>query len=202
MAKIYTKYGDSGYTYTKQNPKTPKNHILVHILGDLDELNSNLGYLHSLVQKLQEKETGKKFVTQNKIDFYNGVLFFLKTNIETLFSVGAFVGYDTKLSTDVLEESIRSIENFIDEQEKENGALSNFVLPIGAEASTYAHICRSVCRRAERNFYDLSDKQESVDTFLKITVYLNRLSDSLFSISRSLNRIVGFQEILWISRND
>ena len=59
MAKIYTKYGDNGYTYTKQNPKTPKNHLLVHILGDLDELNANLGYLHSLVYLVKDKIENK-----------------------------------------------------------------------------------------------------------------------------------------------
>lgn len=197
MAKIYTKYGDSGYTYTKHNPKTPKNHLLVHMLGDLDELNSNLGHLHSLVCSLRSD-----YYIQDKIDSYDSILVFIRKNIELLFSVGAFVGYDTELKNETLKDFTKYIETTIDELEKANGALQNFVLPIGNIASTKAHICRAMCRRAERNFYDLSDKEAKADVFLDITVYLNRLSDSLFSIARALNRLDGVKEILWSGKKD
>lgn len=201
MAKIYTKYGDNGYTYTKQNPKTPKNHLLVHILGDLDELNANLGYLHSLVHLVKDKIEKNQSKIDSVIESLQKIEFFIQTQIEMIFNVGAFIGYNTDLSKDSLSEITISIENFIDEQELQNGNLQNFILPVGTKASTFAHICRAVCRRAERNFYDMSDKEKCVETLLAITTYLNRLSDSLFSISRSLNRMERFKEILWTKKD-
>jgi len=201
MAKIYTKYGDNGYTYTKQNPKTPKNHLLVHILGDLDELNANLGHLDSLVASAKHKIEKKTSKIDSVIECLQKIEFFIQTQIEMIFNIGAFIGYNTDLSVDSLSEITKSIENFIDEEESKNGNLQNFVLPVGTTASTFAHICRSVCRRAERNFYDMSDKEKSVETLLAITTYLNRLSDSLFSISRSLNRVERFKEILWTKKD-
>ena len=81
MAKIYTKYGDNGYTYTKQNPKTPKNHLLVHILGDLDELNANLGYLHSLVYLVKDKIEKNQSKIDSVIESLQKIEFFIKTQI-------------------------------------------------------------------------------------------------------------------------
>jgi len=87
MSKIYTKYGDNGFTFTKSNSKTPKNDMLIHLLGEIDEMNAHIGYLASLIP------------TDN---LYSEVKSVLDDIMSILFSAGAFIGYDSDLNIDKL----------------------------------------------------------------------------------------------------
>jgi cob(I)alamin adenosyltransferase len=176
---LYTKYGDQGFTYTKHDPKTPKNHALVFVLGEIDELNCNIGYLHASICAKKNSE----------------ICDYLKKIMNVLFEIGAFVGYGQNLSESILVDEIKNLENKIDSQEKENGELKNFILPTGSENSALAHICRAVCRRVERNIYML----ESPLHYDMVKKFLNRLSDYFFSLARTINRLELGKEIIWQS---
>jgi cob(I)alamin adenosyltransferase len=176
---LYTKYGDSGYTFTKVDAKTPKTHAVVHVLGDIDELNCNIGFLYSNMCP----------------DKHNDLCNFLKEVMNFLFEIGAFVGYGTEIKDENILNFIGKMEKIIDKQEESNGKLKNFILPTGTKNSALAHVCRSICRRVERNIYNL----EHSLLFEFIRKFFNRLSDYLFSLARTLNRIEFGTEILWTS---
>lgn len=176
---LYTKYGDSGYTFTKHDSKTPKNHAVVHVLGDLDELNCNIGYLYAAMCP----------------DKHNDLCNFLMGIMNMLFSIGAYVGYDTQIESELIKKMIEQIEKKIDKQEEENGQLKNFIIPTGTKNSASAHCCRAICRRVERNMYTLEYHLRYED----IRKFLNRLSDYFFSLARTINRIEMGQEIIWKS---
>lgn len=178
MSKIYTKYGDKGFTYTKFDAKTPKNHYVVNFLGELDELNSYIGFLNARI--CLGKNSSR--ICDN-----------LKDIMSKLFEIGAFVGYGTKIGNERLELATAYLENEIDAQEAENGALHNFILPTGSENAALAHIARSVCRRVERQIYNLEQPKH----YEWVMKYINRLSDYLFSLARTINRFEGIPEILW-----
>jgi len=177
---LYTKYGDSGYTFTKVDAKTPKTHALVHVLGEIDELNCHIGLLYASMSP----------------DKHNGICDFLKNIMNLLFEIGAFVGYGTEITDDCIIQFITNLENMIDKQEKENGELKNFILPTGTRNSALSHVCRSVCRRVERNIYNL----EYPLHFILIKRFFNRLSDYLFSLARTINRLEFGTEIIWSNR--
>ena len=178
MKKLYTKYGDGGVTFTKKNPKTPKNEIIVHLLGEIDELNSCIGYLTSLVENNIKKD--------ELIEILHQVM-------SVLFSVGAYVGYEVPISESKLENFVTLLENKIDYFESKNQELKNFILPTGGACSGYAHVCRSVCRRVERSLYDLYDAV----TIETISRFFNRLGDFLFSMARTCNRYETKKDIIW-----
>jgi cob(I)alamin adenosyltransferase len=176
---IYTKYGDKGYTFTKISSKTPKNHILVNFLGNLDELNCFLGSFYSgLVSK-----------------DHTSIAEFVKRLMRWNFEIGAFIGYGSQLNFEKLERFISVIEQEIDEQEKNNPALQNFILPTGVTNSSNAHLCRAVARRVERSIYEMEIMAEN-ELIIK---FLNRISDYFFSVARTVNRLEGGEEIIWTS---
>lgn len=178
MKKLYTKYGDGGVTFTKKNPKTPKNEIIVNVLGEIDELNSCIGYLTALVESNIKKDE---------------LVSVLHQVMSVLFSVGAYVGYDVDICESKLEKFVTLLETNIDHFESENQELKNFILPTGGVCSGYAHVCRSVCRRVERSLYDLFD----ATTIEIISRFFNRLGDLLFSLARTCNRFETKKDIIW-----
>lgn len=175
---LYTKYGDKGYTYTKLSAKTPKNHALVNFLGNLDELNCFLGYLYSKIRSNESLPVG-----------------IFERIMSKCFEIGAFLGYNTHLDFEKMDNFILDIEKTIDDMEDKNTKLQNFILPTGTSSSALAHVCRAIARRVERSMYDLEIHAENE----VIVKFLNRLSDFLFSLSRTINRIEGGDEIIWQS---
>lgn len=178
MSKLYTKYGDKGYTYTKFDPKTPKNHYVVQFLGELDELNSFVGLLNARICLGKDQSR----VCEN-----------LKVIMSKLFEIGAFVGYGSSICSTELEQAIKHLESEIDVQENNNEPLCNFILPTGSENAALAHVVRSICRRVERNIYNLEQPKH----YEGIVKYMNRLSDYFFSLARTINRNDGVEEIIW-----
>ena len=181
--KIYTKSGDKGKTSLIGGKRIDKDELQVEAYGSVDELNSNLGLL---VEYLTQKND-KEFILeiQNK-----------------LFIIGSQLAFDISSSNNLVlpildKNSIIKIENEIDLIESQVSKMTNFIIPGGSKIISICHICRSVCRRAERRVVSLS-KQSKIDSL--IIIFLNRFSDYLFVLSRKIANDTGIEEILWIAK--
>jgi cob(I)alamin adenosyltransferase len=182
--KIYTKTGDSGNTGLIGGTRVPKNDIRIEAYGTVDELNAFIGLLASGL------EAGQNKVFLKKIQFL-------------LFAVGSHLATDqsqTKLhqSSVIREENISEIEKEIDRLSENLPPLNYFVLPGDPSASSTAHVCRTITRRAERRILELKQQKSEIDN--NILVYINRLSDYFFVLSRYIAINEGFNEFLW--KND
>ena len=177
--KIYTKKGDKGKTQLLGGSVVDKNHIKLECYGTIDELNTFVGNIYD-----QEISTFQKE---------------LLLNIQNqLFNLGSIISFDGKKDKiqlpNITTQNIKMIEMAIDKMEEELPMLSNFILPSGHPTASKCHIARTVCRRAERNLVALS-KEESIDN-LHIQ-YLNRLSDYLFVLARTILKENNSPEIEW-----
>ena len=176
---IYTKTGDKGTTSLVGGTRVPKTHIRLEAYGTVDELNSHLGLLQTY---LADEDKKIIFHVQNK-----------------LFSVGSYLATDqaqTKLRMEsrIEDEDIRMLEQAIDVIDNELPPLNAFILPGGDRGAAVGHICRTVCRRAERRILALA---EECDIDVRVTAFVNRLSDYLFILARKLNQLTKTEEIYW-----
>ncbi|MGE5839897.1 MAG: cob(I)yrinic acid a,c-diamide adenosyltransferase [Deltaproteobacteria bacterium] len=186
--KIYTGTGDQGKTSLFSGERVSKADRRLEACGDVDELNSVLGALAASLNDKDPKLTREILEIQS-----------------TLFLVGAFFvttrGSRLEASLKpVEEEQIKDLENAIDRMDAVLPPLAGFILPAGHDSAARAHIARTVCRRAERHAVSLlgEDAEEKRPVaHQRLLVYLNRLSDYLFMLSRYCNRIMGVQEIPW-----
>ena len=184
--KIYTKTGDAGKTSLLGGKKVPKNNMRIESYGNTDELNSFLGLLND---QIRDKETNH----------------FLKKIQDRLFTIGSMLAMETKKKSSIAipvlhEEDVLQLEEKIDEMDKELPPMKSFVLPGGHPLVSSAHICRTVCSRAERSVVSLQINGEMVDPI--IIKYLNRLSDYFFMLARLLAKKNQAEEILWQTRID
>ena len=180
--KIYTKTGDDGTTSLLGGTRIPKNHIRIEAYGTLDELNSYIGLLRDLDVNMSRTE-------------------FLKTIQETIFTIGSHLASEPGTTKFPLPEipagAVSELEKEIDLMEKDLPEMKNFVLPGGSQPISFTHIARCICRRAERQVISLSLNEE-VDE--KIKIFLNRLSDYLFILSRKITKETGTVETPWKPR--
>ena len=175
--KIYTKTGDKGQTSLFNGERRSKDDIRIEAYGSVDELNSFLGLLANKVNDIELKE----------------VLIGIQKN---LFDLGSMLANPTNTSKAVIKEAdIEELENGIDNMNEFLPALKTFILPGGNESASLAHVCRTVCRRAERRTITLSLDHEIEPITIK---YLNRLSDYFFVLSRKLIYDAGDTEIQWL----
>ena len=177
--KIYTRKGDSGQTSLIDGDMVNKHNLSVDAYGTIDELNSFLGLL-------------KDYIKDDKIkDILNNIQI-------KLFSIGSILasGKNQNISEKVKIEKkdVEYIELEIDRLNKDLPELKNFVIPGGHKTSSYSHVCRSICRRAERKISELNNKS-SVDS--NILAYVNRLSDFFFGLSRFLKHSDNVSESHW-----
>ena len=173
LTRIYTKLGDGGETHLGDMSRVPKTHPRVEAYGDVDELNAQVG------------------VTLAVGGLPEGYAEWLQKIQNDLFDIGAdlsvpHAGDRSRLR--VKEEQVTWLEERCDEVNAGLAPLKSFVLPGGTPAAAQLHVCRTVCRRAERRALLVQDGNPEV---LK---YLNRLSDLLFILSRGAN---GSEEPLW-----
>ena len=179
--KIYTKTGDTGQTSLFGGTRVPKHHIRVEAYGSVDELNSWIGLLRDSISQSSTKE--KEFLTKIQND---------------LFVIGSYLATDPTKSKikipHLTEDNITIIEKEIDTMESILEPLKNFILPGGHEIVSKCHICRCICRRAERNVSNLSENEQIDEMIIK---YLNRLSDYLFVLSRKFTKDLNISEIIW-----
>ncbi len=181
--KIYTKTGDKGLTSLLGGKRVPKHHIRIEAYGTVDELNAWLGLITDSIA--DQKELSKKL-----------------RNIQSiLFTLGAALASDPSaknvVKPDLLEQDIQTIEKEIDQMTATLPDLKNFILPGGSIQASYCQIARCVCRRAERICTQLNESEKLDDVILK---YLNRLSDYLFVLSRTLCYRYGGKDIKWNAR--
>lgn len=179
--KIYTKTGDQGMTSLYGGKRVSKASLRLEAYGTVDELNSFIGLLGSSVE--DEK-----------------VLDVLRNIQKILFDIGSQLANDPEKPLkvpEVGEEDILLLEDKMDAMEEKLEPLKTFILPGGSTPVSHAHVCRTICRRAERRVLHLHES-EPVDTL--IYKYLNRLSDYFFMLSRYLAHQNGEEEIKWFPK--
>ena len=180
--KIYTKTGDKGKTGLFGGARVSKDDIRIESYGTVDELNSFIGTLEANISIEEQKR--------------------LLLEIQhRLFTVGSNLASDPAkemITPDLKEADIEKLEAAMDQMNEILEPLKSFILPGGSNAVGLAHICRTICRRAERRVVSLSNVS-SVDE--KIIIYLNRLSDYLFILGRMIAHHEGIVEIKWTARS-
>jgi cob(I)alamin adenosyltransferase len=173
-SKIYTKTGDKGTTSLIGGTRVAKNHIRLNAYGSIDELNSFLGVLRA---QLADDEDKKHI---------------LKIQHE-LFNVGGALASEEKKYADscLVDSSITWLERQIDIIDQDLPLLKSFVIPSGYFPAAICHVCRAVCRRSERAIYDLLEKEYVPN---RILIFMNRLSDYLFVLSRKIAVVYDKEE--------
>lgn len=183
--KIYTRTGDDGTTGLIGGTRVKKYNIRLEAYGTVDELNSYIGLLRSL---LEDKPTDLILEkVQNK-------LFVIGANLATEVHKELI-----KKQLPCRESDIVMLENEMDRIVELLPPLKNFILPGGTQANAFCHVARTVCRRAERRIVELSEESE-VDALL--IKFINRLSDYLFVLSRKISMDLKSPEILWFPEDD
>jgi cob(I)alamin adenosyltransferase len=177
--KIYTKTGDDGETGLYGGGRVRKDHARLEAFGTVDELNAAIGVLRA--EALDEDIQALLEMIQNQ-----------------LFNLGAELATPQAeiLPNKINAAPIEALEKSIDRFEEELQPLKNFILPGGTRAAGLLHLCRTICRRAERRVITM---QELVDEAISqgIVIYLNRLSDLLFVLARAVNRRAGKSDVPW-----
>lgn len=176
--KIYTKTGDAGETALFGGKRVPKSDLRVDAYGTTDELNSFIGWL---IEQVGDSATQAR----------------LREVQHKLFAIGALLATDSERrapAATILPVDTAILEAEIDRMETVLPPLKNFILPGGHPTVALCHVCRTVCRRAERLVVALHQIAPVEEEVLR---YLNRLSDYFFVLSRYLAHLLGAQEILW-----
>ena len=184
--KIYTRTGDQGETGLFGGLRVPKDDVRVDAYGEVDELNAVIGLCIARLEACDESEMA-------------GRIRILQAD---LFAIGAHLATPAPEDGGRLNEHIpplpaariAEMEAWMDESDAETPPLRNFILPGGTEAAAYLHLARTVCRRAERRVITLTH-QATVEE--GIVIYLNRLSDLLFTLARTANHRAGFNDVPW-----
>lgn len=187
--KIYTKTGDMGETALYGGTRVSKASARVESYGTIDELNSFIGFAKTEVS--DEKVLGQL----RKIQFD---LFTLGSESATPTDKLTLANGKSRLTLMISETEIGELEQWMDEFETELEPLQYFILPGGGKSATSLHICRTVCRRAERSLVFLNETEEVRPELIK---YLNRLSDYLFVLARYVSKINGETEEYWNPNN-
>jgi cob(I)alamin adenosyltransferase len=173
LSKIYTRTGDKGQTGLTDGSRVEKDCARIEAIGTVDELNSAIGMILA-------------YVLPETID---ECLFDIQHDLFDLGGELSIPGHTSIKSTYVAR-----LETVLDELNEELPYLKEFILPAGGPATAACHLARSICRRAERRLYTLSRNESINDVSLR---YLNRLSDLLFVIARTLARYENNEEIFW-----
>lgn len=177
---VYTKTGDQGTTGLVGGTRISKTDIRLESYGTVDELNSQIGLLIAHLKEGADKDFLLRI--QNK-----------------LFVVGSYLATDqekTKLheASVVQLSDIESLEQQIDVIDEQLPSLNRFILPGGCVDAALCHVCRTICRRAERRILSLS---ANVPIDKNIIAFINRLSDYFFILSRKMNIDQNNEEIFW-----
>lgn len=187
ISKVYTRTGDGGTTGIAGNIRLDKDDLLIHAIGEVDELNSEIGVITSF----SDDEDVNSQLQGIQHDLFN---------VGGMFAYPEFDGFAVSRVDD--------LEALIDRYNEELEPLKEFILPGGNKDAALALKTRAVCRRVERSlvtlmhFYDENEvdfKHASNDQISGAIRYVNRLSDLLFTIGRLLNKRGNTAEIMWAS---
>ena len=173
LSKIATRTGDNGTTGLGDGTRIDKDSLRVHAMGDVDELNSHVGLL--LCEELPAALREELISIQHDLFDMGGEL--------------CIPGY-----TIITEAQVARLDALLAKYNADLPPLKDFILPAGSRAASQAHVCRTVCRRAERAIVGLGKADRINDNPRQ---YMNRLSDLLFVLSRVLNRFAGGSDVLW-----
>jgi cob(I)alamin adenosyltransferase len=184
-ASVYTRTGDLGTTGLVSGTRVKKYQDRIALYGEVDELNSVMGLAISLLDE--------KFDTH-----------FLHAIQSSLFDLGSNFACEENMREQyhlpkITENLIALMEKEIDMMDAELPPLKNFILPGGTKAAAAFHVCRTVCRRLERNMVSFQDKLPQEISVLDLT-YINRLSDYFFILSRFINIKANTSETAWIPK--
>ncbi|MEO6354536.1 MAG: cob(I)yrinic acid a,c-diamide adenosyltransferase [Burkholderiaceae bacterium] len=178
LSKIATRTGDKGTTGLGDGSRIDKDSLRIHAIGDVDELNSQLGVL--LCEPLPDALREELISIQHDLFDLGGEL--------------CIPGY-----TMVTAEQVARLDQLLEKYNADLPPLRDFILPGGSRAAAIAHVCRTVCRRAERLIVALGKAETLNDAPRQ---YVNRLSDLLFVLSRVLNRFAGGSDVVWEKERD
>jgi len=179
--KIYTKTGDKGETGLFGGERVSKDSPRISAYGTIDELNSYIGYA---ITQVEDESIRKNLVV---IQNY-------------LFTVGSDLATPESEKNEKLkitrtpESFYKEIEKMIDHCDSQLDELKNFILPGGSKGASLLHICRTICRRAEREVVALNNSVAIGDN---IIIFLNRLSDLFFVLSRFENKVSNHPDTIW-----
>ena len=179
LMAIYTKTGDRGETDLLGGDRVTKDHARLEVCGNLDELNAWLGLVRC--QWLPEDVATVLERVQHR-------LFAVGTELATVDSA-LNLSYQRIGPADVAE-----LEQAIDRCDGKLPKLTQFILPAGSQAAAMVHVARAVCRRAERRIVSLAKAQPDTVS-ADVVVYINRLSDLLFVLARTVNAEAGFGDV-------
>lgn len=176
---LYTRTGDSGMTSLVGGQRVPKTHLRLEAYGTVDELNSQLGLLLTYLDDASDRD----------------VLLAVQNQLFVICSELATADEDLKARrSSVTEEDVQWMEAAIDAAEEGQPGWRGFILPGGTRGAAVAHVCRTVCRRAERRIHALAAEAEVNPLLL---AYVNRLSDYLFALAKKINLKAGKEENFW-----
>ena len=176
---LYTRTGDSGMTSLVGGQRVPKTHLRLEAYGTVDELNSQLGLLLTYLGDASDRD----------------VLLAVQNQLFVICSELATADEDLKARrSGVTEDDVRWMETAIDAAEEGQPGWRGFILPGGTRGAAVAHVCRTVCRRAERRIHALAAEAEVNPLLL---AYVNRLSDYLFALAKKINLKAGKEENFW-----
>ena len=173
LTQIATRTGDDGSTGLGDNTRVSKDSLRVHAMGDVDELNSQIGVL--LCEEMPVDVRELLVEVQHQLFNLGGEL--------------SIPGFEL-----LKPEAVAELDAALEKYNAALPRLQEFILPAGSLAASLAHVCRTVARRAERAVVAL-DQAETLKESPR--QYLNRLSDLLFVLSRVLNRYAGGSDVLW-----
>jgi cob(I)alamin adenosyltransferase len=191
--KVYTRLGDKGQTSLVGGKRVSKSDLRLDVYGTVDEANSVAGLIEAEI-KCEQTRGGQPHVATD----YDFLLNHISKIQSSLFDIGSHLACDDlKLRATmpvVSDEDINNLEKWMDLYSKDLPALKHFILPGGAKSAGFAHLARTVTRRAERLCVQMGETQDVEAIVVK---YLNRLSDYFFVLARKLNQLASVPEVLW-----
>jgi cob(I)alamin adenosyltransferase len=178
---LYTKTGDKGLTNLYDMRRIGKESLVLEVLGDLDELSAHIGFACVLCEHTG-RETDKKYKISAILRRLQSILLDIGSDIATtvkrekVFQIG--------------EEDVKKLENYIDTFTAECPKLTEFILPGYQTVDAQLHVCRTICRRAERHMWALriADSDIKIATGEQTFIFMNRLSDFFFAVTRLFAR--------------
>ncbi len=181
-SNVYTKTGDTGITGLVGGTRIKKSDSRIHLYGEVDELNSHIGLATSLLP----------------LQFDKSLLQLIQS---ALFDLGSNLACEKEKRSQfnlpqIKDATINQIESDIDKMDHELAPLKNFILPGGHPSAAAFHVCRTVCRRLERQMVHF-EEQNNGEIPEKSLMFVNRLSDYFFIMSRYINHLEKRQETIW-----
>jgi cob(I)alamin adenosyltransferase len=185
-AKVYTRSGDAGKTALVGGERISKSNNRIDLYGEVDELNSHVGFSRSLISKNEEQF---EYLEELQV-----LLFDLGSNLACLPE-----DREKYKLPKISQKNVEDLESLIDKIEAQLEPLKYFILPGGNQLSSALHICRTVTRRIERKAI-LFNEDHTNDLPNEVFKFINRLSDYFFVLARLANKLEGNKEVFWIPR--